>query len=158
MIVTCPSCRTRYRHASAGSDPGLGRCSRCDETFDLAPRARPYLLLPASPIPAAMRPLPAGMDDPSLAAQLQGAGRAVEMVLPPGEGRSFRSDEAAAFVPPRRMAREWFGLVLLTALGAAAGFHGAVIASGDPLNSTAAGTVGGLILGWSWIRSAERKR
>ena len=155
MIVSCPSCRTRYRHLEAGSDPRLGRCSQCDETFDLAHRSRQYVLLPAP------TPLPVGMDDPSLTRQLQSSGRAVDMVLAPSQSRVTTVAETTAKTSRRgaqRPGREWFGLLLLAALGAAAGFHGAVMVHVGPLNSTAAGTVGGLILGWSWIRAAERKR
>jgi predicted Zn finger-like uncharacterized protein len=155
MIVSCPSCRTRYRYAEAGSAPRRGRCSRCDETFDLAHRSRQYRLLPV------VAPLPVGMDDPAWAPQLAASGRAANMVIPPREGRVASAGGAMIAVPRRsahRFLREWFGLLLLTALGAAAGFHGAVIGQGDPLHATAAGTVGGLILGWSWIRAAERKR
>ncbi len=165
MIVSCPSCRTRYRHVEAGSDPRLGRCSQCDETFDLAHRSRQYVVLPASR-PRQIggsppTPLPVGMDDPSLTRQLQSSGRAVDMVLAPSQSRVTTVAETTAKTSRRgaqRPGREWFGLLLLAALGAAAGFHGAVMVHVGPLNSTAAGTVGGLILGWSWIRAAERKR
>ena len=153
MIVNCPSCRTSYRTAELSSGARLGRCSHCDETFDLAPRARQYVVLPLS------TPLPVGMDDPSLAGQLERSGRAVDRVIPPGQsGVAVAETAGIGRRGARRPGREWFGLVLLTALGCAAGFHGAVIAYADPVGGTAAGAVGGLILGWSWIRAAERKR
>ncbi len=155
MIVSCPSCRTRYRYAETGPTPRLGRCSRCEQTFDLAQRSRQYRVLPVA------APFPAGMNDPVLAPQLAASGSAAGMVIPPTEGRSARKGGAMIAVPQgnaRRLLREWSGLLLLTALGAAAGFQGAVITGIDPLQATAAGTVGGLILGWSWIRAAERKR
>ena len=161
MIVSCPSCRTRYRHVEAGSDPRLGRCSQCDETFDLAHRSRQYVLLPASRPPqiggSPPTPLPVGMDDPSLAGQLQSSGRAMDMVLAPSQSGVMTEAETTAKTSRRGAGREWFGLLLLAALGAAAGFHGALMAHVGPVNSTAVGTVGGLILGWSWIRAAERK-
>jgi predicted Zn finger-like uncharacterized protein len=70
MIVTCPSCRTRYRHAAAERG-ARARCSRCDSTFTLGgpayrlvtPAAAPVASLAAAGGPA----MTIGMDDPALA-------------------------------------------------------------------------------------------
>jgi hypothetical protein len=67
MIVACPCCSTRYRHAEPAVVAGaLAKCSRCDETFPLTEPRRAYLVLPVSRMPAGV-PLPVGMDDPRLA-------------------------------------------------------------------------------------------
>jgi predicted Zn finger-like uncharacterized protein len=76
VIVSCPSCRTRYRHAETGAAANLrARCSYCDEVFALVPR-RSYLLAPrlrAVPVgvPAGDMRMTIGMDDPMLADRLR---------------------------------------------------------------------------------------
>jgi hypothetical protein len=70
VIANCPSCGTHYKHERPVV-PARGRCGRCDTTFDLS-RLRPYrIVAAAAPRPEdvsrAMRHLPIGLDDPSLA-------------------------------------------------------------------------------------------
>ena len=71
MIISCPSCNTRYRFPkSAAPTVKHAQCSRCDERFPLAsvstyrveesPEA-------ASPMPPVAPGLKIGMDDPTLA-------------------------------------------------------------------------------------------
>jgi hypothetical protein len=69
MIVSCPSCGTRYKHqAAADVAAAAGRCSQCDDMVPLVVAGRPYLILPAgSGEQTGMR---IGMDDPRLAEQL----------------------------------------------------------------------------------------
>lgn len=86
MIVTCPSCRTRYRPPVARLEPdSVCTCSRCAESFSPVPLPRRYRLVAASrstegrpavrtfvgstgPGPASLR---FGMDDPSLADKVE---------------------------------------------------------------------------------------
>ena len=69
MIVSCPSCGTRYQHQStSGLEAAAARCSRCDDMVPLVVAGRPYLILPAQQ--ASKAGMPIGMDDPRLAEQL----------------------------------------------------------------------------------------
>ena len=48
MIVTCPSCQTRYRFRNGeGKAPSKARCSRCDEVFPLTPSTAAYRVVGA---------------------------------------------------------------------------------------------------------------
>lgn len=48
MIVTCPSCQTRYRFRNGeGQAPPRARCSRCDEVFPLSPSTSAYRIVAA---------------------------------------------------------------------------------------------------------------
>ena len=91
MIIDCPSCGTAYRHtAEPAVKPSNARCSRCDEVFPFRGRRRQYRILscthretgrmPAVPVIGGPSPDPRGasagrmtigMDDPTLAAQLE---------------------------------------------------------------------------------------
>jgi len=91
VIVSCPSCGTRYRHRRApGVVASTARCSGCEHVFALTLSPRAYLLVPRpsdggstapripGPVvapggyPAAMAArMSIGMDDPSIAPQLQ---------------------------------------------------------------------------------------
>jgi hypothetical protein len=69
MIVSCPSCGTRYKHQSAeGTTAAAGRCSHCDDMVPLVVAGRPYLILP--PGEKSRAGMQIGMDDPRLAEQL----------------------------------------------------------------------------------------
>lgn len=93
-ILTCPSCRTRFRGPSGASAGARCRCSRCRAVFDGPGTSRAYRVatvrdpdavpvtvgLGAAPVgeleigarvvPAPSFALPIGMDDPSLAPRL----------------------------------------------------------------------------------------
>ncbi len=80
MIVCCPTCRTRYRHAWSETDrDARARCSRCETSFPLGRRA--YALgtvEPASvvaPSAAHAAPMPIGVDDPGLQSRIERAER-----------------------------------------------------------------------------------
>ena len=70
MIVSCPSCGTRYRHRSeSAGEAAAARCSQCDDMVPLVVAGRPYLIVPAAGAERAGMSI--GMDDPRLAAQLK---------------------------------------------------------------------------------------
>jgi hypothetical protein len=76
VIVMCPSCHTRYRHAPpVDGGPNTARCGSCDEVFPFAPPRRQYVLLPLVSRPSSLaRNLegkPVGLDDPTLAEQIR---------------------------------------------------------------------------------------
>ena len=86
MIVNCPSCGTRYRHRSApGGESPNAQCSSCEHVFPLVHAARSYVVmaragegvlvgagrLRAAAGVGARGGLAIGMDDPSIAAQLE---------------------------------------------------------------------------------------
>ena len=78
MIVSCPSCGTRYRHRADESDLARqARCSQCETTFPFASAKRAYVLLPSRPaagrVPAGLG-MKIGLDEPGLAEQVQAAG------------------------------------------------------------------------------------
>jgi len=53
VIVTCPSCQTRYRHPLEDPDPAQEcRCSRCENVFLPGPAPRRYRVLESEPIGA----------------------------------------------------------------------------------------------------------
>jgi predicted ribosomally synthesized peptide with SipW-like signal peptide len=69
MIVSCPSCGTRYHHHSqSAGEAAAARCSCCDDMVPLVVAGRPYLILPTSA--AEQAGMAIGMDDPRLADQL----------------------------------------------------------------------------------------
>jgi len=69
MIVSCPSCGTRYNHQSqSAGEAAAARCSQCDDIVPLVVAGRPYLILPTAPADQAGMTI--GMDDPRLADQL----------------------------------------------------------------------------------------
>ena len=46
MIVVCPACRQRYRHAFPGGvAASTAHCSGCDERFPLSPSKAPYRIV-----------------------------------------------------------------------------------------------------------------
>jgi len=70
VIANCPACGTHYKHPTP-LVPARGRCGRCDTTFDLS-RLRPYRIVAAEvpkpeDVARALRHLPIGLDDPTLA-------------------------------------------------------------------------------------------
>jgi predicted Zn finger-like uncharacterized protein len=69
MIVSCPSCGTRYHHHSQSvGAAAAARCSHCDDIVPLVLAGRPYLILPTASVDRAGMTI--GMDDPRLADQL----------------------------------------------------------------------------------------
>jgi hypothetical protein len=77
MIISCPSCNTRYRFpASAAPTVKHAQCSRCDERFPLA-SVSTYRIeqsrQAAPPMPPASPGLKIGMDCPTLADQVAGS-------------------------------------------------------------------------------------
>ncbi len=98
MIITCPSCSTRYRRpAETGESPINCSCSRCEAIFTSEPmpgdpvlavgvRLDPEPMVPATPPvlpardpepegPVDLADLPIGMDDPTLASKVRDGSR-----------------------------------------------------------------------------------
>ncbi len=147
MIVACPGCSTRYRHATAPPAGGAAaHCAKCDATFPLEPARRNYVVLPAG----AGLSMPIGMDDPTLA----------DRVGLPGAGAAVMA-EAARATTPTTVQGPWLDLVLAivpSAAGAAVAYHLAGQNQVDPITWTALGGAAGLLLGWGcllWIRRAD---
>lgn len=68
MIVSCPSCGTRYSEHFEELQAASARCSHCEESVPLVAAKRPYVLIPAA---GGGRPaMKIGMDDPQLADRL----------------------------------------------------------------------------------------
>src|SRR5687768_11390787 len=86
MILTCPSCSTRYvvNPASLGSDGKMVRCARCAHSWMQRPPVEPPPIPPEDlePPPQIIRPLPPGSNLP---------------VARPARGRE-RSSRAALWV------------------------------------------------------------
>ena len=74
MIISCPSCKTRYRFPETTATTAKhAQCSRCDERFPLA-SATTYRIeetpQPSPPVPPVDPGLKIDMDDPTLAPQV----------------------------------------------------------------------------------------
>lgn len=157
MIISCPSCNTRYRAAGEPTwSVGHARCSRCENVFPLDRPSKTYLLVGQSI--AGSPAMTIGMDDPTLAGQLQQTaldGRAADPAAmtyriqadpDPGSGEKARG------APRRRRVHP----VLLTALGATAGWGLAQWMQIIPWGATLAGAGLGLLvsqLGRKWSRA-----
>jgi hypothetical protein len=196
VIISCPSCGTRYRHpAVAGAVAPTARCSACERVFSVPVRAgRPYVVIdggaparggsaaraagrgrgrrPEPGAPVAGRPvarLAIGMDDPSLAAQLErtaldGDGSPMtyrlESVAPAGRDRAPADRDGGAPAPAvRQRGRVWRAAAVLVvgALGAAAGWLLAGRSGADPRIWAAGAGVAGLFLAWTTLRWKRRK-
>jgi hypothetical protein len=68
MIVSCPSCGTRYRHYFEKLQAAAARCSCCEEMVPLIAARKPYVLIPSASVGGPASSI--GMDDPSLAEHL----------------------------------------------------------------------------------------
>jgi hypothetical protein len=68
MILSCPSCGTRYSQHLEELQAASARCSHCEGTVPIVAARRPYVLIPAygGGGPA----MKIGMDDPQLAEKL----------------------------------------------------------------------------------------
>lgn len=99
MIVSCPSCGTRYSQRVEELQAASARCSHCESTVPIVAAKRPYVLIPSAGGSIAMR---IGMDDPRLAEKLTRAAHDGEGVKPAG---ALTSREASAERAPWGMAR-----------------------------------------------------
>lgn len=195
MIVSCPSCGTRYRHRrSPGEAPAAARCSCCEHVFPLSSSPRTYRVVsrPADsggvtstargPViapggfPGEGPPrMPIGMDDPSIAPQLDktaldhagASGPALVYRVEAGEvdggvQASTRAtlDGESDRTPARR---DGPGAVLGTFVaalaGAAAGwwYGPRVMVMGEPRSWVLAGTALGLLVAWLGLRWTREK-
>lgn len=194
MIVSCPSCGTRYRHRRApGATPANARCSGCEHVFPLAPSPQSYVLMArpsdggsagpglAGPVvapggyPAEAPPrMPIGMDDPSIAPQLEhtaltgagASGPALTYRIEPDEVASEEIATAEAIEPTTsgagpvapRARRDEPGAILstflITVAGAAAGWwlSPRLAEMGEPRTWVLVGTTLGLLVAWLGLR------
>lgn len=92
MIVSCPSCGTRYRvDALAGGDAERRRCSACDALVPIEAAPRPYVLVPQAAATA-------GWPGPSAGPTLPGQARAGVRTAPPSAASPRRRIEAPSGV------------------------------------------------------------
>ncbi len=144
MIITCPSCSTRYHPpAEVGESPFTCSCSRCESIFPFEPISGDAVLAidvrldPEPPVMAippvlpepdletecevGLTDLPIGMDDPTLAPQVRDA-----VTEPPVATAAMTSSVLAVEKPvqatrpvaarPRKNARPGFFAFLIVAL------------------------------------------
>ncbi len=174
MIVVCPSCQQRYRHAATFAGvPPTARCSACDESFELSAPKRSYVMiapggpqlapqeraviapprfdmdLPTDGSPALVPDLTAPFDsEVGVAPESVAASSAA--ALPARHGDRATSDQAAG---PART-RPWVeSLVALVpgGLGGAIGYHAAGPPGEDALTWAMMGAAVGLLVGWVWL-------
>jgi len=106
MILSCPSCGTRYRHQAAPAELARqARCSQCDHRFPLGEAPRTYLLLPSRATAGASLGAPVGamrigMDDPSLAPQLGATVLDADGAAPAAMGYTSVAEPSAADLSP----------------------------------------------------------
>ena len=180
MIVACPSCRQRFRHAAPLPAPStLARCSACDERFPLLAPRSPYRIV-RQPVPvsepvgssfATRTPIPVVMPPPPPVAVLEPPPPvAVEPpVHAPVSFRTLVSEEPqeqtplprpGVMPPPRRAPARGRALGEATvafapcAAGAGLAYHFAGALGQDPITATAMGAAVGLLVGWAcllWI-------
>ncbi len=195
LLVTCPSCRALYRHAAAAAGADRARCSRCSSVFLLTGSVgASYRVVDAAALPVPRpgiphhgpgAPLGIGMDDPSLAEQLERAGRtsgpgaerrpmtyrvladeepehASARTAAPGVADEVVAAESPAEATPApvrarhgALARGTITLCCI-GLGAAAGYLTASDLAGDFRVGAAIGGAAGLVLAWGWLRWMSR--
>jgi len=175
MIVSCPSCRQRYRHefdVDVVSEPA--HCSSCDEHFELAAPKRQYMVVAAGspPQPVRVPVVQDGVPSPDAV-----AASSIEIDLPAVEATAvFDAGVPAAETTPaakpqgdsvpavRRVASLpgalLEGLVALVPCGVGAGlaYHFAGPMGQDPITWAALGGAIGLLLGWAcllWITHGD---
>jgi len=158
MIVSCPSCQTRYRHhqAIAGVANEV-QCSECEEQFEPRP-ARCYVLVPQA---GRVR---IGMDDPLLADQISpDAAASVDLpacepaaeVAAPAEVAPEAAPEAA---PQGASAAAYVLATTVPAgLGGAVAYYLAVSRQADPITWAVAGAAVGFVLGWCCLQWTQTK-
>jgi hypothetical protein len=166
MIVLCPSCHTRYRHAGTAA-AATAHCSRCDGRFPLAAARRTYVLLPRTAARDAFRPR--GMDDPGLARQLAGTAAAASGWPAAGGGVDLLGGAAGAdgavaaspFAPPLAQPRGLaVGLAVVfvpAAIGAGLAYTLAGAPGPDARSWSALGAAVGLLVGWGCLRWIRRR-
>jgi len=140
MIVSCPSCHTRYRH-----DPGpvikaaTAECSHCEETFPLAEPRRTYVLMPpATADGVATMPCPVEGHDGAIHTDVESRGSWKE-------GWRWEALELGIALTP-------------SALGGIVAYYLAGQQNQDPVTWSALGGAGGLLLGWVGLLWMQRKR
>lgn len=131
MIVHCPSCRTRFRHAPGGSsEPRFGRCSRCSEEFPLVPAKKSYRIR-------------------SSGAAVHAIGESLPVLAP----ASVHARPATAH---GGSLASWTAM-LLGSIGALVGYYAALVQRTDTWLWTATGCAAGLSVGALWIRWKSSK-
>ena len=187
MIVNCPSCGTRYRHRSAlGGESPHARCSSCEHVFPLVQGARSYLVMASAGegvLVGAGRPraaagvgtrggLAIGMDDPSIAAQLEktaltGGGATGQAITyrvdldvedSPAAGEQVEVEHEALAEGPRQAGPMTVLFALATAAaGSWSGWWFAPRLPGQPETWILAGAGMGLIVAWLGLRWTQTR-